>query len=188
MTLLTSIGQRRRHQRPLNNTPGRRGWNWTAPGWARCSGFEQRCGCDFNLEIRVFRVIRGQKHDRVLPRIARITPMTRRGYKKVVQYRKESMFSTCCTFRNGLTELRTWHCPVKTERKLQRRRSPHQPASGRPRQLAVSANDYDFEFPEWLQVPQSEHSSRKSTAIPGKWRWYQKTTLNADSLASKSMT
>jgi hypothetical protein len=37
--------------------------SWTAPGWVRCSSFEQRC--DFNLEIRVFRVIRGQKHDRI---------------------------------------------------------------------------------------------------------------------------
>ena len=42
--------------------------NWTAPCWVKCSGFEQRRGCDFQLQIRVFRVfrvIRGQKHDRI---------------------------------------------------------------------------------------------------------------------------
>ena len=109
-SIVTSLPSRRMSTSPTCHTsvPA----NWTAPCWVRCSGFEQHRGCDFLLEIRVFRVIRGQKHDRILPRIARITPMNRRGYKKVVQYRKESMFSTCCTVRNGLRELRTWRCPA----------------------------------------------------------------------------
>jgi hypothetical protein len=40
--------------------------------------------------------------------------MNRRGDKQIVQYQKESMFSTCCTVQDGPTELRTWRRPAKT--------------------------------------------------------------------------